>query len=201
MDADTLDRDRVRVLLDRYGVVFRELLEREIAPLKWSALFRTLRVMELSGEVIGGRFFEGVRGLQFIAKDALPLLDRRPDPPPVFFLNAKDPASLCGVKIEGLSLPPRVQGTHLVYCGEDLVLVSKRNGKNLTFLREPDDPRLTDFLALFHMMLCRNEHPAARISIEKINDRRAWKSPYRAAFDQRFDTYADFGSLQIERRY
>lgn len=202
LEEEFLGRDRVRVLLDRYGVLFRELLDKEIAPLKWSSLFRTLRIMELSGEVIGGRFFEGVRGIQFIAKDALGLLQEEAgETPPVFWINAKDPASLCGVKVEGVNLPPRVQGTHLVYCGKEPVLVSKRNGKNVTFYKDPDDPRLLEYLEVFSVLLNRDQNPLPGISIEKINEQRAWKSPYRSAFDRLFDTNADFGSLQIHRRY
>ena len=71
-DADALSqeelaRDRIRQLLMRYGILFREILENEPAPLGWSRLFRSLRVMEFSGEVIGGHFFAGIPGLQFIS--------------------------------------------------------------------------------------------------------------------------------------
>ena len=58
-------RDRIRQVLQRYGVVFRELLEAELPRLRWSRLFRSLRLMEFSGEVVAGRFFDGIPGLQF----------------------------------------------------------------------------------------------------------------------------------------
>ncbi len=50
--GEELRRDRVRALLRRYGVLFRELLERELPPLRWGELFRTLRLMELSGRFL-----------------------------------------------------------------------------------------------------------------------------------------------------
>ena len=45
-----------RLLLERYGVVFRDLLAREPAAPPWYELVRVLRRMELRGEVRGGRF-------------------------------------------------------------------------------------------------------------------------------------------------
>ncbi|MCG8457347.1 MAG: hypothetical protein MI919_13810, partial [Holophagales bacterium] len=49
VDDLELVKDRVRLLLGRYGVLFRELLERELPALRWGAVFRTARLMELSG--------------------------------------------------------------------------------------------------------------------------------------------------------
>jgi len=54
-----------RALLVRYGVLFRALLERERAPLPWRDLVRALRLMELRGEVRGGRFVERFTGEQY----------------------------------------------------------------------------------------------------------------------------------------
>ena len=70
LDLEELNKDRVRVLLDRYGVLFRELLSRELPAFQWSRVFRSLRMMELSGEVLAGQFFEGVHGLQFASQAA-----------------------------------------------------------------------------------------------------------------------------------
>jgi ATP-dependent Lhr-like helicase len=65
-----LVKDRVRQLLRRYGILFRELLVNEADLLQWRQIFRTLRLMELSGEVLSGYFFEGVPGPQFISHEA-----------------------------------------------------------------------------------------------------------------------------------
>ncbi|MFI5369514.1 MAG: ATP-dependent helicase, partial [Spirochaetia bacterium] len=65
LEEEEVARDRIRQLLQRYGVLFREILEYELPPLRWSRVFRSLRLMEFSGEVVAGRFFEGIRGLQF----------------------------------------------------------------------------------------------------------------------------------------
>jgi ATP-dependent Lhr-like helicase len=49
LDVDEDHRERARLLLDRYGVVFRELLDRELPALRWSEVFRALRLLDLSG--------------------------------------------------------------------------------------------------------------------------------------------------------
>ena len=50
----------------RYGILFRELLHKELPQFRWSGIFRSLRVMELSGEILSGQFFKDIPGLQFI---------------------------------------------------------------------------------------------------------------------------------------
>jgi ATP-dependent Lhr-like helicase len=61
-------------LLARYGVLFRELATLESPALRWSEVFRALRIMELSGEIVAGHFFEGLSGPQFLTPAALRLL-------------------------------------------------------------------------------------------------------------------------------
>src|SRR5213594_1324128 len=55
-----------RQLLRRYGVVFRDLLQRESLPLAWRDLLVCYRKMELRGLVRGGRFVSGFIGEQFV---------------------------------------------------------------------------------------------------------------------------------------
>ena len=66
----------------------------------------------------------------------------------VYWLNALDPASLCGLPLEALrgTLPRRIEGNHVVFRGKDPVLVSQRRGGRLTFRTPPDDPRLGEYL-------------------------------------------------------
>src|SRR6185436_15201156 len=45
-----------RILLKRYGVVFKRLLEREGITLPWRALLRIYHRLEARGEIRGGRF-------------------------------------------------------------------------------------------------------------------------------------------------
>lgn len=65
-----------RRLLDRYGVVFRRLLDRERLPVRWRELVRVYRLWELRGEVRGGRFVQRFAGEQYALPEAVDLLRR-----------------------------------------------------------------------------------------------------------------------------
>ena len=202
LEKEERNKDRVRVLLERYGILFKELLARELPPLQWGRLFRTLRIMELSGEVLSGNFFSGIPGLQFISPEAYRLLERGMQADAVFWLNAADPASLCGSGLEGLRdrLPSRLPSTHLVYRGSELVLVSRRYGKEVEIKVEPEDQRLADYLAFFNILLSRDFNPMKRIQVELINGQPAASSPYTGALLD-FGFQEAYSGLELWRRY
>ncbi len=202
IEKEEVRKDRVRLLLDRYGIVFREMLAREASPFRWRDVFRTLRLMELSGEVLSGYFFNGLPGPQFMSPAAFRIFLKETPGEPVFWLSAVDPASACGLPLEGLrgALPKRVEGTHLVYRGERLVLVSQRNGRSLEFGTPPDDERLPEYLVIFRHLLGREFAPLRRVVIETINGQPAPASPYLPAFDRLFDAVVDIKRVSLFRR-
>ena len=64
-------------LLDRYGVVFRQVLQRESRRLPpWRQLWRVFRRLEARGEIRGGRFVSSFTGEQFAWPDAVKRLRR-----------------------------------------------------------------------------------------------------------------------------
>ncbi len=82
-----------RLLLARYGVVFRRMLDRERIPLPWRSLVAVYRRLELRGEVRGGRFVQRFTGEQYAlpeAVEALRDLRRR---------GALDPAAGAAVRV------------------------------------------------------------------------------------------------------
>ncbi|GFO58015.1 DEAD/DEAH box helicase [Geomonas silvestris] len=202
LEREELNKERVRVLLNRYGLLFKELLQRESAPLQWRALFRTLRIMELSGEVLAGHFFEGIPGLQFISHDAFRMLNEGLAQDAVYWFNAADPASLCGSGLEALPdrLPSRLPSTHLVYQGTQLVLVSRRYGKELEFLVGPDHPRLAEYLVLFRALLTREFNPVKRVVVDTVNGVPAATSPYAGVL-KAFGFQAAYQGLELWRQY
>jgi ATP-dependent helicase Lhr and Lhr-like helicase len=199
---EELNKDRVRVLLDRYGILFRELLQRELPALQWRGLFRSLRLMELSGELLAGNFFKGIGGLQFMSPVAFQQLTKGLPGDAVYWVNAADPASLCGSGLEGMPdrLPARLPSSHLVYRGESLVLVSRRYGKDLELLVPPGDPQLPDYLAFFRTPLTREFNPLKRVFVERINGEPAAASPYAGALKE-FGFQAAYKGLELWRRY
>jgi ATP-dependent Lhr-like helicase len=198
---DELIKDRIRQLSKRYGLLFRELLANELPPLQWASLFKSLRLMELSGEVLSGYFFKGIAGPQFISHEAFQMLQEPLPGDKVFWINAADPASLCGVSFEGKqSLPPRVPSTHLVYNGSRMVMVVKRFGKNIDIIADPDDPRLPDYFRFFKVLLNREFNPPSRITIELINGEPATGSAYAGPLKQ-FGFRSSRKVLELWREY
>ncbi len=63
-----------RILLKRYGVVFKRLLEREGIALPWRVLLRIYHRLEARGEIRGGRFVAGISGEQFALAEAVGML-------------------------------------------------------------------------------------------------------------------------------
>ena len=193
MEREERNKDRVRLLLDRYGILFRELLAREEPAFRWPSIFRALILMELSGEILAGYFFHGIPGPQFMSHQAFRLL-RRPLPEDaVFWLNATDPASPCGWGLEALKtgLPRRSDRTHLVYKGPGLMLISERLGKTLTVLAPPDDPDLPAGLSVLRHLLTRAFQPLRRIVIETINGEDAARSVYVDTLRTLFEVVID----------
>jgi ATP-dependent Lhr-like helicase len=97
-----------QVLLNRYGVVFRELLARESFPIRWRELLITLRRFEDRGEVRGGRFVDGFVGEQFalpVAVESLRAARRAPAMGERVTVSAADPLNLVGIIVAGERVP------------------------------------------------------------------------------------------------
>ena len=203
LEREELVKDRVRLLLGRWGLLCRELLQRELPALQWSRVFRCLRLMELSGEVLAGQFFAGLSGLQFIAPGAFRQLERGLPEDPVFWLCAADPASLCGVEAEGLKneLPSRLPTSHLVYHGREVVLVSRKNGKELDFRVAADHPRLLDYCVLLKHLLGREVEPLSSLQLLTINGEKAARSPYLRPLESLFRVTREGHEARLWRSY
>ena len=97
-----------KMLLERYGVVFRELLARENFEVKWRELLLGFRRLEDRGEVRGGRFVDGFLGEQFALPVAVESLRARRNAGPArvtMTLSAADPLNLVGIVIPGERVP------------------------------------------------------------------------------------------------
>jgi len=93
-------------LLQRYGVVFRDILARESNPPPWRVLLQIYRRLEARGEIRGGRFVNGFVGEQFglpEAVDALRAARHAKQQEPIIIFTG-DPLNLVGILTPG----PRV---------------------------------------------------------------------------------------------
>lgn len=101
---DETIEETCRLLLKRYGVVFRDLLVREKILPRWRDLLIGFRRLEDRGEVRGGRFVEGFFGEQFalpIAVESLRAMKRKDPIQEGVTISAVDPLNLIGVILSG----------------------------------------------------------------------------------------------------
>ncbi len=180
MEKEEIIRSRIYILLNRYGILFRELIEKELPVLKWSNIFRSLRLMELSGEILSGHFFKGIPSIQFISHKAFRLLQKKLPEDSVYWMNAADPASLCGIKLDTFKnkFPGRLNSNHLVFHGKELVLTSNNKGKKLNIYVPPKNKNLKNYLRFFKVLLERQFRPLKKIKVEFINNIPVLESPY-----------------------
>lgn len=178
-------RDHARLLLDRYGMLCRDLVLREGGPIPWRSLFRALRLMELAGEVHAGMWFESLSTPQFALPNALAALDRIESgctavasTKTTFWVSALDPVAPCGLGLDWPELPARRPGNYVVFRNCKLALVIEQQGKRLTRVGDarlaPPDAALLAPLA--HLLRTRT-----RIEIESIDGAPAHGSPLEQA--------------------
>jgi ATP-dependent Lhr-like helicase len=101
---DELAESVARILLQRYGVVFRDLWARESFSLPWRDVLRALQRLEARGMVRGGRFVTGPSGEQYAlpeAVDALRRVRRSERNGERVWVSAIDPLNLAGVILPG----------------------------------------------------------------------------------------------------
>ena len=103
-----------RQLLDRWGVVFRDMLTRETLAPPWRELLQVYRRMEARGGIRGGRFVSGFVGEQFARPEALDLLRhlRRQEPSgEEIHISLADPLNLTGIVLPGTRTAVMAQGS------------------------------------------------------------------------------------------
>lgn len=129
-----------RVLLRRYGVVFRKLLEREADNLPpWRELHYVYRRLEARGELRGGRFVSGFSGEQFALPEAAAALRKTAQDAGTerVAISAADPLNLAGIITPGEKVA-RLPGNRLLYEGG--VPIAVHSGGELRYLRLLDAP-------------------------------------------------------------
>jgi ATP-dependent Lhr-like helicase len=143
------------LLLNRYGVVSRELalLDPWLPP--WRVLYEVLSRMELAGDVRRGYFAEGLSGAQFALPEAATMLQDLALPStataPAVLLNSQDPANLYGSGapfdvplLDGGTRPLlRRAGNWLIVRAGRPVLLVEQQGRKLTALASASREDLT----------------------------------------------------------
>jgi ATP-dependent Lhr-like helicase len=137
------------LLLNRYGVVFRDLLARETVAPAWRELAPILRRLEMRGEIRGGRFVRGVAGEQFALPDAVERLRKHRDEPaePQWsIVSAADPLNLVGIVTRDPRVPSKRGNRVLFLNGRPVAARESRQIRWIVDLKEPERLQSTQLL-------------------------------------------------------
>ncbi|HEX7028866.1 MAG TPA: DEAD/DEAH box helicase [Gammaproteobacteria bacterium] len=121
-------------LLQRYGVVFRKVLERESLLPPWRELLYVYRRLEARGEIRGGRFVDGFAGEQYALPEVAGALRNQRDKPKtdkLHVVSAADPLNLTGIILPGERIPAVARHRILFKNG---LPVAVQTGKEIRFL-------------------------------------------------------------------
>jgi ATP-dependent Lhr-like helicase len=125
-------------LLFRYGVVFRDVVQREEISVPWREVLRAFRKQEARGLIRGGRFVSGFYGEQFARPEAVESLrsirkqDRTNE---TLRLSAVDPLNLAGILTPGGRITAvHTKGVLFIdglpgVVGEDALVAAARSSK------------------------------------------------------------------------
>jgi ATP-dependent Lhr-like helicase len=167
VDSDTAEQI-ARILLKRYGVVFKRLLEREGTRVPWRVLLRTYHRLEARGEIRGGRFVAGISGEQFALPEAVGMLravrrarstEGMAVQESLISVSAADPLNLIGIITPGNRLAAHAANRILFRDGEPIAVLESGETKFLielsrslewkakaALLRKATPPQLRSYL-------------------------------------------------------
>jgi ATP-dependent Lhr-like helicase len=133
-------RTLAELLLERYGILTRELVLAEGIAGGFAALYDSLAQLETLGVCRRGYFIEGLGGAQFALPGAVERLraQRDPDGATALVLAASDPAQPFGAALPWPSdasgegrRGARVAGAHVVFVGAELACYVEAGGRSL----------------------------------------------------------------------
>ncbi|HEX6339986.1 ATP-dependent helicase [Umezawaea sp.] len=145
---------RAEAFLERHGVLTRGALDTERVTGGFSGVYKVLRAMEESGQVVRGYVVEGLGAAQFAARgavDRLRALSRPPGQdhlgtPEAVVLAASDPAQPYGAALDwpapvgdGKHRPARKAGALTVLVDGVAVLYVERGGRSLLSFTEDEE--------------------------------------------------------------
>jgi len=128
IDREALEEIALK-LLQRYGVMFRKVLDRESINVPWRDLLRVYRRLEARGEIRGGRFIGGFSGEQFALAEAVTLLRsirRTPADGSMISVSAADPLNLLGIVVPTGRLSPSASNRVLYRDGVPIALMEAK---------------------------------------------------------------------------
>jgi ATP-dependent helicase Lhr and Lhr-like helicase len=145
-------RAQAELMLERYGIVTREMALAEGVPGGFSTLYGELSNLEMLGTARRGYFVEGLGGAQFALPGAVERLRSLPQDDGVYLvLAATDPANPYGAalawpKRPGGRRPSRSPGAYVLLHDGDPLLYVERGGRGVLRLAELGEEAFADAL-------------------------------------------------------
>jgi len=177
-DPEARRRAWAELLLERHGVLTRELVRAEGYPGGFSALYPALSALETVGVARRGYFVEGLGGAQFALPGAVERLRAQEEAPQnALFLAAADPAQLYGAGLRWpeaeVKPPSRRPGAYLVTVAGSPALSVHAGGRSLHVLGRPADvaPALEALVAAVR------DGRLRRLAVERIDGEPALANP------------------------
>jgi ATP-dependent Lhr-like helicase len=200
---------RALQLLERHGVVSREVAAIEPLPGGFSAVYPILRAMEEAGKVRRGYFVEGLGGAQFAFPGAIDRLrgmrQRDDEDGGAVVLSAVDPANPYGWLLpwpvqehagDGNAGPRRVAGARVVLVSGEIVLYLDKGARRLvTFPAAAQRERLIQ--AARALTAVASARRGKMLRIETIDGAPARRSPHAEALHAA-EYFADPRGLVLE---
>ncbi len=202
-EAEGRRRAWAELLLERHGIVTRELVRAERAAGGFAALYPALSALETIGKARRGYFVEGLGGAQFALPGAVERLRAEADTPGLaLVLAAADPAQLYGAALRwpdaGGRAPARRAGAYVVLVGGRPVLGLESGGHSMAvFPGESAETLDAAFAALAGAVA---EGRVPRLALERIDGAAATESPYAGRL-QELGFRAGLRRLSFARRY
>jgi ATP-dependent Lhr-like helicase len=196
-EPEALTVAQLALLLNRYGVVARELALLDPWLLPWRVLYEVLSRMELAGEVRRGYFVEGLSGAQFALPEAAQLLQdlHRPSraAEPAILLHSMDPANLYGSGAPfdiplldgGTRSFLRRAGNWLVLKAGRPVLLAEGQGRRLTALASASKEEIAEAVRTLPGMFDqgRGLAPKHKLAVDEWNGRPVTQTEGRALLE------------------
>ena len=204
-DSNQRLRSHAELLLERYGILTRELVRAEGVPGGFAALYPELCRLEILGVARRGYFVEGMGGAQFALAGAVERLRAQRedggDRPACLVLAATDPAQPYGAALpwpaqgnasisqrhaqETIRSPPRAPGASVVLVDAQPVLYLERGARGLRALAEPgsEGARIEQALVALAEHARAGRLPA-RIALERVDGEPVLGSRWEATLER-----------------
>ena len=152
LDSEQLER-LIMIYLERWGVLFKRVLERESSAPPWRVLLQKLRSMELQGSIRGGRFIAGIAGEQFALPESVSTLrqfarnqDASERATEYVSVAAADPVNLLGIVLPETRLAKLAKNRVLYKDGLPLAVLEKNEVRFLREVQEQEQWQLQQVL-------------------------------------------------------